>query len=289
MVSTKNNKKTKRPTQKSKTKVHDNIMHQKQPPAKIERWIVIPDIHCSVAGDHDVYALATAEEFMASQVWDGYLNLGDLIDFGIIAINHNVNNLRAVEGGRILEEYKVADKILTRHEKIIRSNNPSARMVYCEGNHCDRITRWINANPACENMIEVPTVLKLAERKIEWVPSWSEGKLFELGQCSFHHGIYTIDGHAKKHVTHFQRNILYGHCHDIQVYSSPGYRASDGMIGASLGCLCKIPQKYLKGAPTRWSHAVTVFEWNPSSGDFSFNILRMNNYKLIYDGKVYGG
>ncbi|MGO9399901.1 MAG: hypothetical protein ACLP19_18970 [Xanthobacteraceae bacterium] len=87
---------------------------------KIERWIIVPDIHASVDGEHDANALAVVEEFMASRRWDGYLNLGDLIDFGIIS-SHNFGNLRAVEGGRILEEYKVADAILTKHEKIIRA------------------------------------------------------------------------------------------------------------------------------------------------------------------------
>ncbi len=89
-------------------------------------------------------------------------------------------------------------------------------------------------------------------------------------------------------VQHFGRNILYGHVHDCQMYSSHGYRASDVLIGASLGCLCKIPQQYLKGAPTRWCHAVTVFEWDTLTGDFWFNVLRLCDHNLVYDGKVYG-
>lgn len=271
---------------KSKTLAKNQWTKIKKLP-KIERWIVLPDIHCSVAGDHDANALATVEDYMKSQTWDGYLNLGDLINFDIIS-SHNTGNLRAVEGGRILEEYKVADKILTRHTDIIRANNPKARVVYLEGNHSYRITRYINANPSLEGMLEVPTVLKLAERNIEWIPSWSEGQLFELGNCAFHHGLYTNDGHSKKMVTRFNRNILYGHTHDIQMYLSHGHRASDVLIGASLGCLCKIPQRYLNGAPTRWVQACTVFEWDTSTGDFTFNVIRINDHKLIYNSEVYG-
>jgi hypothetical protein len=103
---------------------------KKTPPkkTKIERWIILPDIHASVSGEHDANALACVEEFMASQKWDGYLNLGDLLVFGIIS-SHNIGNLREVEGGRILEEYRVADAILTKHEKIIRGNN--RKLAWC--------------------------------------------------------------------------------------------------------------------------------------------------------------
>src|SRR5579862_2762600 len=135
---------------------------------RIERWLILPDIHASVAGDHDIAALQTVEAFMADQKWDGYLNLGDLIDFGIISA-HNTMNLREVEGGRILEEYRVAEHILTRHEKIIRDNNPAARLVYLEGNHEYRIERLIDANPAMEGVLEVEKVLPLQKLGIEWI------------------------------------------------------------------------------------------------------------------------
>jgi hypothetical protein len=141
-------------------------------------------------------------------------------------------------------------------------------MVLLEGNHEYRIQRYINAHPELEGMIEVPTVLNLAKRRIEWVQSWSKGELFQLGNCSFHHGLFVNDHHAKKMVQRFGRSVLYGHTHDLQVYSSYGYPADNVLIGASLGCLCRIPQQYLRGSPTRWVQAVTVFEWDTESGNF---------------------
>jgi hypothetical protein len=266
---------------------------KKKPPrrlhheSKIEKWIIVPDIHASVNGEHDADALAAVADFMASRKWDGYLNLGDLVDFSIIS-SHNIGNLRAVEGGRILEEYRAADAILTKHEKIIRTNNPSAKMVLLEGNHEYRIQRYSDAHPELEQMLEVPTVLDLAKRRIEWVQSWSKGQLFQLGNCSFHHGLFCNDHHAKKMVQRFGRSILYGHCHDLQVYSSHGYRADNVLIGASLGCLCRIPQQYLRGSPTRWQQAVTVYEYCPSSGEFWFNPIRLHNHRLVFNGERYG-
>jgi len=242
--------------------------------------VIIPDIHCSVSGSHDADSLATVAEFLHDQHFDGYINLGDLIDFSIIS-SHNIGNLREVEGGRILEEYRVADNILTQHEKLIRQNNPKARLVYLEGNHEGRITRYIDAHPELEGLIEVPTVLKLAQRRWEWVPSWSRGELFSLGNCSFHHGLFCNDHHAKKMVQRFGLSVLYGHTHDLQVYSSYGYPADNVLIGASLGCLCRIPQQYMRGSPTRWVQAITIFEYDPSTGEFWFNPLRLCDHRII--------
>jgi hypothetical protein len=188
-----------------------------------------------------------------------------------------------------LEEYRVADAILSRHEKIIRGNNPKARMVLLEGNHSFRIEAYIDQHLELEGMIEVEKLLRLNERRIEWVRSWSEGELFQLGNCFFHHGLYLGDFHSKQMAVKFKRNILYGHTHDLQVYSSYGYRADHVTIAASLGCLCKIPQKYLHGAPTRWTQAVTVFEFEPSTGNFWFNPIRICNHRLTFNGMIFEG
>jgi hypothetical protein len=156
-----------------------------------------------------------------------------------------------------------------------------------EGNHDYRIERYLDLHPELSGMLEVDKVLRLKERGIRWVKSWSEGEIFSLGKCWFHHGLFCNDHHAKKMLQRFNHSILYAHVHDIQLYSSHAYRPQDVMIAASLGCLCKIPQRYLRGAPTRWSQAVTLFTFDKATGHFQFDILRLNDHKLIHDGKVY--
>jgi hypothetical protein len=100
-------------------------------------------------------------------------------------------------------------------------------------------------------------------------------------------GFIAMTTTPKKMVQRFNRNILYGHVHDQQTYSSHGYNASDVLIGASLGCLCKIPQQYLRGAPTRWVQAITIFEFDTGTGGFWFNPIRLRDHKLVYNGEVF--
>ena len=120
--------------------------------AKIRRWIVLPDIHLPY---HDRDSLAAVEKMMGDYKFDGWLCLGDLMDFNVIS-NHNLNNLRVVEGQRIMSDYRIVNEFLDRHQAIIRKNNPKAQFVLIEGNHDQRILRYIDANPAVEGMLEVP-------------------------------------------------------------------------------------------------------------------------------------
>jgi hypothetical protein len=279
--------KTKRDTVRPRTNKTKTI---KQPTKTIENWLIVNDIHASVNQEQDETALAAMEDFASSKRWDGYANLGDLTDFSIISKHtKNKNDLRAMEKGRILEELRAADTILTRHEKIIRGNNSSAQMVYLAGNHEARLDAYIDQHPELEGMIEIPKVLNLNQRRIQYVDAWGKGELFQLGNVFLHHGLYTSEHAAKRMVQNFNRNILFGHCHSYQGFSSYGYRSSDVLVGASLGCLCKIPQRYLNGAPTKWCHMVTVLHVEPLSGNFWFQPIQIHSGKLCYDGKLYGG
>jgi predicted phosphodiesterase len=248
---------------------------------KIQKWIVIPDLHVPFT---DTKSLAAVEKLMTDYQFDGYLQLGDLMDFNCIS-PHNINNLRAVEGQRILSDYKVAGQLLDRHQRMIGKNNPQAKFIILEGSHDERIQRYINANPAVEGLLEVPTALGLDRRGIEWVPYWSTGKIYKIGKAIFIHGRYCNDHHAKKHVMRYGCDVFYGHVHDIQAYSLEQYGST--LIGQSLGCLCA-PQAYMQGRPDRWQQAVTIFEFLPE-GNFQYQVIRICGHKCAYNGKVYRG
>src|SRR5436305_13630025 len=107
----------------------------------IERWIVLPDLQVPY---HDKRSLAAVEKLMADFRFDGYLQIGDFMDFDCIS-SHNKNNLRAVEGKRLMADYAHAGAILDRHQSIIRQNNPKAQFVIIEGNHEHIIEKYLDA------------------------------------------------------------------------------------------------------------------------------------------------
>ena len=245
------------------------------------RYLILSDLHIP---NHDQRSLAAVEKFMASRKRDGLVYIGDVGNFDVIS-SHNLGKLRLVEGERLRAEYKAIDEVITRHERIMRKNDPNARIVWLEGNHCYRVTRYLDAHPELEGLLEIPTILKLKERNIEWIPSWSEGKTLKLGKLKLHHGFYACDHAAKKMLQNFGMNICFGHTHTVQEYYSHNVDYNQAKVGVSIGCLCNRP-KYLNG-PSRWQQAFMIVDVDKRNGNFWYNIIRICDHKFIFDGIVY--
>ena len=246
--------------------------------------IVIPDMQVPY---HDERSLKAVEKFMADHKWDYYINLGDFMDFDSIS-SFNANKMRLVEGRRLLEDYKIGNNILDRHQKIVKRRNKAAKFVLLEGNHEERMERYIDANPTVEGLLEVEVALKLKERGFEWVRYYDRENYFRLGKATFIHGQYTPKYHAYKHVDNWGCNVFYGHLHDVQSFSSIKKGDHDTIVGQALGCLCDYEQQYIKGRPTNWQQAFGVFYFNPD-GTFTYYVPRIIDHSFIWNGKKYQG
>lgn len=225
---------------------------------------------------------------MKDHHFDGLLYIGDFMDFDIIS-RHNANNLRAVEGRRMQDEYDAAARVLDRHISIIRGNNKNAKVVYLEGNHEFRVEAYIDANPVVEGMFEVENGLRLAERGVQWIPCWSKGETYQIGNARFHHGLYTTQYHSRKMVDVFGTNIFFGHTHDVQSFSREYEGDDKTIVGQSLGCLCLYRQTYMRGKPSKWQQAFGVFYFF-DDGFFTYFVPRIFKHRFVSpEGKTYDG
>lgn len=250
--------------------------------AKIYKVLVIPDVHVPYQDDQSLHAL---EKYMADTRFDEVIYIGDLLDFDQISKFNKGNPLK--ESRKLSDDYKLAGKILDRHISIIRGNNKKAKFTLLEGNHEERIQRWVSQNPQVEDMIEVPVGLKLGERGINWVKSFSKGDLYKIGKAYFTHGLYTNQYHAQKMVNNFGVNIYYGHTHDHQSFSKI-FRGKDKTIeGMSLGCICEYDQSYMQGRPTNWQQMFGVFEFDELGYYQVFPVKIFNHSFISPEGKYY--
>jgi hypothetical protein len=61
------------------------------------------------------------------------------------------------------------------------------------------------------------------------------------------------------------------------------------IVGKSLGCLCDINQKYMKGNPSNWQQAIAVFYIFPD-GYYTEHTMRIFKHRFAtMDGKIYDG
>src|SRR3990167_774145 len=247
------------------------------------RVLILPDLHVP---NHCTKSLAVVEQLMADYRWDEYVNLGDLMDFDMLS-KFNADTARKLEGKRIMADYEIANEILDRHQAIIRKNNKKAKFTLLEGNHDERMERFIDKFPNVEGLLEVEKCLRLQGRGFKWVRSWSKGELHKIGKLYFSHGLYLNKYHAAKMVDNFGCNIVYGHTHDVMSHVKT-VRGKDKVINASsLGHLSdELRLAYMRNRPSNWCQAVGIAEIRPD-GNFNLTSIEIINHQFSYAGKVY--
>ena len=245
--------------------------------------LCIPDMHCPFQDDLSLNAL---ERYMADSRFDEVIYIGDLLDFAQIS---KFNKGSPQEESRLVsDDYKIAGKILDRHISIIRKNNRKAKFTLLEGNHEERIERWLAQNPQVKGLVEVEVGLKLGERGIKWVRAWSRGELYKIGKAYFTHGLYTNQYHAQKMVNNYGVNIYYGHTHDHQSFSKVLKGKDKTIEGMSLGCVCEYDQSYMQGRPSSWQQGFGVFYFDKDTGFFNRTFVGIYNHSFISpEGKQY--
>ena len=201
--------------------------------------------------------MKAVEAYMADETWDVYLNLGDLMDFNCIA-RFNDGLPRKKRGETLRKDYDYANKFLDRHLAAVRKNNPKCRAVLQEGNHDERIERYVDKYPELEGKVEVEPSLNLGGRGVEWV-RYNADKTFHIGKAYFHHGLYLGQYHAAKHAREFGVCNFYGNTHDVQEHAISRKGDNSTIKAKSLGCMCRYGQNYIVGKPTKWQQALTVF------------------------------
>lgn len=164
---------------------------------------------------------------------------------------------------------------------------PQAKKRYNFGNHEQWVVDFINESPrARKAQFSIEERLSLEGRKYEVNPYTTlkgQRHFTQLGKLFITHGLYTGQHHAKKHVDMMGQSVLYGHLHDIQVYSKITPQDVSHMAWCN-GCLCDMGPNYLKGNPTNWNHGFAiVYKW--PNGEFQVDIIRIQDGKCVVNGQ----
>ncbi len=253
----------------------------------IKKWIIVSDLQIPY---EDVRSLAAVEKYMAAHRWDGLIYIGDLLDFDAIS-SFNIGSPGLTEGKRLSADFSRASKMIDRHIKLVRGkHNKDAKIVYLEGNHEERVERFLNAFPAFKGYFSVPKALDLAAKDIEWVPAWSTGATYKVGKATFLHGNYTNQYHPAKMAAKYGDSVFYGHTHDMMSHAVANHLHPDKVhVGQSIGCLCERDQAYMKGKPSNWQQGFMVLYLLPD-GNYTYYTPRIFNHKFVGpDGVLYEG
>lgn len=204
--------------------------------------------------------------------------LGDYLDFYSVS-SHSKNPELARTA--LAREIECGKKRVKQLERLF----PNADKVYIEGNHENRLSRYIRDKaPEIYGLLELPQILELHEWK--FVPYGPEQKHRILGS-KLHARHEPLASSAKATATKAMCSIVYGHIHSIeehQVVSLDGsnYRAiSVGWLGNKKHSVFS----YLKGH-AQWALGFGVVKVL-SNGNWFHQTIHIIDNSCVYGGKLF--
>lgn len=178
--------------------------------------LLIPDSH--VTNGQNLKKWDKVRELINTRKPDIILIGGDFAD--ILSLNFfDKNNRLTVEGRRYKAEIDSVNDALDRLLSFDRTNY-SPRLIYLEGNHENRISRYVDQNPMLDGHMNLEDDLKLYKRGFEFYPY---KKFVEIQNILFTHAPLNAAGApvsgkfaAQKAGDLTSKSMVFCHTHQVQ-------------------------------------------------------------------------
>jgi predicted phosphodiesterase len=228
-------------------------------------WLVLSDVH---APYHDRRTLDAAVKHAKrfGRELTGVLLNGDTLDC------HDLSDHDKDPGApRYVEEVRVGAELV----KWLRGRFPRVQIVVKEGNHEERLTRYmLNRAPALFGLdaVTMPSLLELDAAGAEWV---GDRRVIHMGRLNVVHG-HEYRGGGGVHPARWLlmrtgASAMCGHFHRIDHTSVKNIR-DRSRAAWSIGCACYLHPRYMR--LNQWENGyavVTVHE----DGDFEVDSRRV--------------
>lgn len=242
----------------------------------------VPTVKTVYLGDthapfHDVRAVGLMTEFL-KEFKPAYLFLiGDLVDFYAISrFDKDPERLMCLQ-----DELDETVAMLATFRRQV----PKAKIIFREGNHEARLTRYLWSKPEIAKLrsLQLSELLEFRNLKIEYSPYASTyshyGMSIEHGHKVNKFSCYT----AKAMLEQRGRSGICGHTHRLGVYH---YADDTGWKSwYENGCLCRFDQQYLHGQPN-WQHGCTV-SYHAKNGRTFLQQIEIHEGSFLHEGKLW--
>jgi predicted phosphodiesterase len=175
-----------------------------KPPSKVTRILIVSDLHVPY---HDVRAWECVLETIRQTKPETVVLIGDFCDMYSIS-SHPKSLDRKVN---FVEEVAAVNREL---DALLLACGDGCRVVWTEGNHEDRITRFLQSSaPELGGItaLRAEGLFRVKERDIEWVPY---RRHIKIGNCAFTHDVGRCGiNAARQSLLDFGGNIVFGHSH----------------------------------------------------------------------------
>ncbi len=232
-------------------------------------WLVLSDIHAPYH-DRTTIELAASEAKRRGVV--GVILNGDTLD------SHEISDHdKDPTAPRYVEEVETGKKLLAW----IRDQFPKTRLILKEGNHEERLNRYvIRRAPALFGLegIDLPALLHFKDVGAEWV---TDRRVIALGKLCLVHGHEYRGGGGVMPARWLYLRAKYvsmcGHFHRSSEHGERNIRGTEERSW-SLGCACYLYPRYMP--LNSWNHGFALVELS-KDGMFSVENRRVFRGKVV--------
>lgn len=238
---------------------------------KQSKILIISDLHIPY---HDNDAIKLALEYGVYKNVNCILINGDLFDFAGISRHEKDWRQRSVA-----DEFEAVRTFLIG----LRAMFPKAKIVFKEGNHCERWEKWLFLKAPeifDDPEFKLEARLRLGELKIDYV---RDKRPIQIGKLTVLHGHELVGGSggvnpARATFLKTLSSVLVGHYHKTSSHTERTM-VNDIISVQSMGCLCGMTPLYMP--INKWNHGFCYVELDIKTGEY-----HLEN-KQIIKGKVY--
>ena len=163
-------------------------------------------------------------------------------------------------------------------------------LIFCEGNHEERLERYIDLNPVIEDHVNVIHDLHLEDRGFNVI---RYGQYVEIGEILFTHIPFAGNGKpfsstalttsmAKRVLQTMNKSVVYGHTHKLEV-ATLTRRNSEMLYAINVGCYtADMPEPYaVNSVDESWRGVVHLV----TNQDGKLTSMQFITKEVVYDGR----
>jgi len=241
----------------------------------IEKSVFISDTHHPY---HDEVAVELMLSFLRWYQPDIIFLIGDIVDFyALSSFDKDPNRMLNLQ-----EELDSAHSFFSR----LRTDHPNARIVYREGNHEDRLMRYLRKHPELYNLrsMQMLDLLGVSNLRIEHYGYKDiveyHGFQVEHGDVVRKRGAYTAAAMMEKRL----KSGIIGHTHRMGAHYRTIHKKTQ--VWYENGCLCSLRPEYVMGVPD-WQQGFSVGTYYVHKKDFVVEQIAIREDMLFFRGQQF--
>ena len=240
-----------------------------------KRVLTIGDSHVS-AGDTDLDRFSSISKHIVTTRPDIIVMMGDFMTMDCLSAWDRNKRLK-MEGRRyandiaagqealsiLFKDYDRLNKKLKKQKK--RPYRPE--IYYLQGNHEERLDRYLEIDPTFQGHVSIYNDLNLADRGISWIPYRT---YLDIDGVGFTHIPHTAMGPigssglqvsvCKKALQYVDGDVVFGHTHKLEVGHRTMVRGDQSMAINVGNFLSSDGEEYMEGRLSDWWSGIVELE-----------------------------